>query len=107
MQMRNRKALAYFRTDTTTMRALLALTLLLATAGPAAAVTFFPNLAARRYCQLRSVGVDRDQAITAALREFANTRDQPIMVEFQGKPTDTNIILFVRAITTDCPDLMQ
>jgi hypothetical protein len=66
------------------MRTLISLLCLLA--GPAAAQSFYPNLAGARYCSLRSVGVAHEEALTVAMQEnWSNTRAPAPMVTVNGQ----------------------
>lgn len=43
--------------------------MLVLVATPAVSQSFYPNIAGQRYCDLRKVGVSKDQAIKAALSD--------------------------------------
>lgn len=64
-------------------RFLLPLLLLLAT--PAAAQSYYPNSAGNRYCDLRRLGVDKEQAIRIAVREHWAPERQSLTVTVGGK----------------------
>ena len=54
--------------------------LLLLLATPAAGQSFYPNLAGQRYCELRRLGVDKDQARRVSIREYwAPHRQSPLI----------------------------
>lgn len=61
------------------MRRLLPL-LLLAMPLQAAAQSYYPNLAGQRYCELRQLGVDKEQARFVAMRENWAPRRQSIEI---------------------------
>jgi len=63
----------------------LLLALLLALPLQAAAQSYYPNLAGARYCQLRQMGIDKDQAIELAMRENWEPERQSLTVVRDGK----------------------
>lgn len=71
----------------------------------ASATTIFPNLAAHRYCELRSVGVEQQPALSAAIRENLSS-EEPVMTMRNGKPQDTNVSLMAIAIYKQCPEYL-
>ena len=54
--------------------------LLLLLANPAAAQSYYPNLAGQRFCELRQLGIDREQARTVAMRENWAPHRQSLMI---------------------------
>ena len=66
------------------MKSILPLLLLLL-ATPVAAQSFYPNIAGKRYCELRQLGVDKEQAMRVAIREsYAPRRQSPLITTSQG-----------------------
>lgn len=67
-------------------------------AGSATAQSFWPNLAGARYCELRKLGISREEAVTVAMRENWRPDEQPIMVEYNGKPVALPVLDMARWI---------
>ena len=68
---------------------------------PALAQSFYPNLAALRYCELRSAAVGHEQAMRIALMEHWDSDRLPVDVTAHGVNTTTDILDFV-LITRKC-----
>ena len=73
------------------------LTLLAVLSGPAAAQSIYPALAGSRYCELRRLGVNHDQALTVSIRENLSPR-KPVMVTIGGRPYSTDQLDFANWI---------
>lgn len=76
---------------------------LLTAAAPANAQSIYPASSAVTFCNLRSVGISQKEALAAAVRENLNS-DRPYMVQHNGTPTDTNILLMANYIARRCPE---
>jgi hypothetical protein len=68
---------------------------------PAAAQSFYPNLAGQRYCQLRQSGVDHLEAIRVAIRENWAPQREPVMVMRNGESVYVDVIDMSRWVR-DC-----
>lgn len=69
------------------------LTLLLL-CSPAAAQSFYPNLAGQRYCQLRGYGVGHDDAFRIAITENYAPDRPKVPVTAHGVSTYTDVLDF-------------
>lgn len=88
------------------MKSLLTMAIAIALTGPATAQTIYPASAAIRYCDLRSMGVSRADAIDAAMRDNWNSSQQATTVQFEGKATDVNVLMMAKYIGTRCPEYL-
>lgn len=77
------------------MKTLLCSLLLLCSPASALAQSFYPNLAALRYCDLRSAGVVHEQAMRIALLENWDSERPSISVTAHGVNTSTDVLDFV------------
>lgn len=85
-------------------RTLIALALLIGT--PAAASTILPNTYAAKFCELRAIGVSKDEAITAAIREATVSRDDWTYVTVNGKRYQSDVIFAATAVAKLCPQFL-
>lgn len=74
---------------------------------PAHAQSFYPTLYGQRFCQLRQLGVTREEAINAAIKENWSNSRQPIYVDMNGKRTSTDVIDAANYVARNCPELMK
>ena len=74
---------------------------------PVSAGEILPNLYAQEFCSLRSMGVSKDEAITAAteVAYLDNGRDMP-QVTIGGKKYEVDVIRAYRAISERCPEYL-
>lgn len=61
-----------------------------------------PNLYAERYCSLRQIGVSREQAIGAAVKEYLVPGSAP-QVTINGKIYDVDVVEAAAAVKRICP----
>ena len=103
---------------TTTAAALAALALFTAPA-PAAAQYFpslsreaqqlwrprmiLPNVFAARFCELRSIGVSKDDAMTAAFRDSVIDGQAPQVKLSNGSTIGSDVVLSFNAVQRRCP----
>jgi hypothetical protein len=73
--------------------------LILLLAAPAAAASYYPNSAGFRYCQLRQMGVDKEQAMRLAIRENWAQERYSQTVTIDGKTYSMDNLDFARWIT--------
>lgn len=76
------------------MKIILCSLLLLCGPAPALAQSFYPNLAGLRYCNLRSMGIDHQQAMNIAMLENWSSDRQPFDVTAHGINTTTDVLDF-------------
>ena len=69
---------------------------------PATAQTFFPSLAAYRYCELRQIGVDQRTSIDVAMRESASSSPIVYARGYHGRMVDSNVLLFTQHVKRMC-----
>ena len=85
---------------------LLALAISTASTGPSFATTtdyrLLPNLYAERYCSLREIGVAREQAIGAAIKEYLVPGTAPQVV-INGKTYAVDVVEAAIAVKRICP----
>ena len=63
-----------------------------------------PNLFAREYCSLRSMGVSADEARTAAVEAaYLNNDTVSATVTIDGKQYDVDVVRAYRAVSERCP----
>jgi hypothetical protein len=91
------------------MRALLlALAAATAVASPAAlAQSIIPAPAALRYCQLRSMGLTRDDAMAVSFYENTLVGRPRVMTNFRGTPVAVDTIDFTRLVYENCPQFFE
>jgi hypothetical protein len=90
------------------MKTLASTALLLALASPwPAAAQFFPHIAASRFCSLRSVGVDYQDALAAAIRESFSSNRPVFHVTHNGRRTTSDVVEMVQAVASMCPAALQ
>lgn len=76
-------------------------------AAPAfASQVILPNLYADKYCTLRRVGVQKDEAMTAAIKEASIPGEQN-RVMVNGKSIGVDVIAAVEAVTRLCPEMLK
>ena len=81
------------------------LTGLLFTPGAKAGV-ILPNLYAREYCSLRSMGVNEDEAMTAAIDvAYLDNGETAVQVTIDGALYDVDVIRALRTASERCPNL--
>lgn len=66
------------------------LLIVLLLAGSAAAQSFYPNLAGKRYCELRGHGVGHEEALRAAMKENWSSLRPEIKITAYGVETTTD-----------------
>ena len=72
----------------------------------AKAGVILPNLYAREYCSLRSIGVSEDEAMTAATEHaYLDNGETAVKVTIDGVRYDVDVVRAVRAATELCPSL--
>lgn len=87
---------------------LLALAALAAVASPAAiAQSVVPAPAALRYCQLRQMGLGRDEAMGVSFRENIDLSRPRMMTVYRGQPMAVDTIDFGRIVKESCPQFFQ
>jgi hypothetical protein len=74
------------------MTHLLTIPLVALLAGPAVAQSFYPHLAGSRYCELRRMGVSKQEAIDVAIRESWSNRRPAVYVTHQGKRQTVDVL---------------
>ena len=63
-----------------------------------------PNLYAREYCSFRSLGVNQDEAITAAVEaSYVDNGETAVKVTIDGEQYDSDIVRALRAANDRCP----
>jgi hypothetical protein len=63
-----------------------------------------PNLYAREYCSLRSMGVSVDEARAAAVEvAYLNNNTEVAKVTIDGKQYDVDVVRAYRAVSQRCP----
>ena len=88
------------------MKKLLLATLALAAfAIPSQAGVLLPNLYAREFCSMRSMGVSENEAMEVAT-QAAYVEGEPITVTIDGAQYDADVIQSMRAARERCPELM-
>jgi hypothetical protein len=91
----------------TVLNSFIVLTVLGAVA-PAGAVTLLPNLFAQRYCELRSIGATKDQAIDAAVKDALISEDRWFMVtKANSTKGRSDSIEAARAAAIRCPEYFR
>jgi len=77
-------------------------------ATPAQAGTILPNLYAKTYCELRSVGIDAEDARRTAVMESMISGDNWTMVKrADGSLVRSDIVLAVNATMQRCSELVK
>lgn len=89
------------------MKALFPALLLTCAAIPAQAQTVLPNLYAHEYCQLRSVGADRQSAIASAIRSATVSGNDWVYVNLGGQQQRSDIVRGAIAVRQLCPQYLQ
>jgi hypothetical protein len=75
---------------------------------PSLAGTILPNLYAQTFCELRSVGIDANDARLAAIRQSMISGNEWTMVRrADGSHVQSDIVLAVRATFQRCPELVK
>ena len=88
------------------MKKLLFATLAIAAlAVPAQAGVLLPNLYAREFCSMRSMGVSEDEAMTVATRA-SYVDGEAIQVTIDGRVYDADVVQAMRAANERCPQFM-
>lgn len=72
---------------------------------PSFAGTILPNLYAKTYCELRSVGIDAEDARRTAVMESMVTGDNWTMAD--GSLVRSDIVLAVNATMQRCSELVK
>ena len=71
---------------------------------PASAGQILPNLYAQEYCSLRSIGVSRNEAITAATQHaYVGSLPEVPTVTINGRQIDVDVVRASRAVANRCP----
>lgn len=88
-------------------RFLTAAALLLATAIPAQASTILPHLYAKTFCDLRAMGVSKDDAMAAAIRAAVISGDDWTYITIGGKRYQSDTVMAIRKAFDLCPELAK
>jgi hypothetical protein len=72
-------------------------------AAPASA-QFYPNLAALRYCRLRQIGVNSQDAMSMAIRENAALHRPTPLVNYRGTWATVDVAEFADVVFKLCPN---
>ena len=72
---------------------------------PVSAQTFIPELAASRFCELRSMGVSVSDALQASVNDSWASLLRPTPVQYRGKLVDSNYLVMANRVGQTCPDL--
>lgn len=67
------------------------------------AATIYPHTYADTYCSLRDLGVDRDEARVAAVREAFNAEGVETYVTLDGDKVGMSTIKAIRVVQNICP----
>lgn len=94
-------------TRPTPMTKLLTAAALLLAAAPATAQSFYPNLYANRYCELRRLGVEPAEARRVAMDESWSNSRQSVMVTSNGKQVSTDVMEAASLVVNLCPSVAQ
>jgi hypothetical protein len=79
-----------------------------ALAVPAQAGTILPNLYAKTFCELRSIGIDDEGARRTAIQQSMISGDDWTMVKrTDGSLVRSDIVLAVNATFQRCPELIK
>lgn len=84
----------------------MAATAILATL-PVQAQSFYPNTYGSRFCELRRMGISKQQALKAAMHEAWSSNRQPSYVDYNGKRTSLDVLDAARYVANNCPELFQ
>ena len=84
---------------------LLATLAITAIAIPAQAGVLLPNLFAREFCSMRSMGVSEDEAMTVATRASI-VSGEAVKVTIDGEQYDADVLQALRAANERCPQFM-
>ena len=75
---------------------------------PSMAETILPNLYAKTFCDLRSIGIDDDGARRTAVQQSTISSDDWTMVKRQdGSLVRSDIVLAVNATIQRCPQYIK
>ena len=75
---------------------------------PSLAGTILPNLYAKTFCDLRSIGIDDDGARRTAVMESMVSGDSWTMVKrTDGSYVQSDIVLAVNAVMQRCPQYIK
>jgi hypothetical protein len=75
---------------------------------PSMAGTILPNLYAKTFCDLRSVGIDDEGARRTAIRQSMVTSDDWTMVKrADSLMVQSDIVLAVNAVMQRCPEYIK
>ena len=75
-------------------------------ASPAFALRVHPNLFAREYCSLRSVGVSHRSSIEGAMDTYSYPGEPVKVTREDGSTTDLDTVQAVSAMIDRCPELI-
>lgn len=76
-------------------------------AAPASAQSFYPNLYGSRFCELRRMGIDVEEARKVAMTEAWSRYRQVTYVTFQGKLYSLDVLDGARYVVDNCPELAK
>jgi hypothetical protein len=77
-------------------------------ATPVQAGTILPNLYAKTFCELRSVGIDDESARRTAIRQSMISSDDWTMIRrTDGTLVQSDIVLAVNATFQRCPEYIK
>jgi hypothetical protein len=77
-------------------------------AAPVQAGTILPNLYAKTYCELRSVGIDAEGARRTAVQQSMISSDDWTMIRrTDGTLVQSDIVLAVNATFQRCPEYIK
>jgi hypothetical protein len=77
-------------------------------ATPVQAGTILPNLYAKTYCELRSVGIQAEDARRTAVQQSMISGDDWTMIRrADGSMVQSDIVLAVNAVMQRCPEYIK
>ena len=72
---------------------------------PSNAGVLLPNLYAREFCSMRSLGVSEDESMQVAMRA-SYVEGEAIKITINGKVYDADVVQAMRAANDRCPQFM-
>lgn len=83
------------------------LALIIGVSQPVSAGTILPNLFASRYCSLREIGANGNEALAAAVKYATISSNDWIMVNDNGVMRRSDVVESYNAIASLCPRLIH
>jgi hypothetical protein len=78
------------------------------TTTPVQAGTILPNLYAKTFCELRSIGIDDEGARrTAVMQSMISGDDWTMVKRADGSMVQSDIVLAVNAVMQRCPEYIK